>query len=107
MSSVPIDHFVSILTNYCMLFLRGAAAKDVHRLRTQPLSLATTANSSGATAPPLVSEKAGVASLDAIVGSGFIPTTSAKPLDTVEEDLFALPMSPRSPEMKRSPFSML
>lgn len=24
-----------------------------------------------------------------------------------EEELFALPMSPRSPEMKRSPFSLL
>lgn len=24
-----------------------------------------------------------------------------------EEDLFALPMSPRSPEMKKSPFSIL
>lgn len=28
--------------------------------------------------------------------------------DTAEnEDLFALPMSPRSPEMKKSPFSLL
>lgn len=46
----------------------------------------------------------GIASLDAIVGGGLRPP--AAPED-VEEDLFALPMSPRSPEMKRSPFSML
>jgi len=51
-----------------------------------------------------------VASLDAIVGSGTGPTTTAKAPggdDANEEDLFALPMSPRSPDMKRSPFSIL
>jgi hypothetical protein len=51
----------------------------------------------------------GIASLDAIVGSG-VPRPGAgggHPADEVEEDLFALPMSPRSPEMKRSPFSIL
>ncbi|EJT81280.1 hypothetical protein GGTG_01264 [Gaeumannomyces tritici R3-111a-1] len=58
-------------------------------------------------------ENAGVASLDAIIGGGpgaavvgGGPVGSLKDADT-EEDLFALPMSPRSPEMKRSPFSML
>lgn len=47
----------------------------------------------------------GIASLDAIVGSGVRPPPPAEA--DVEEDLFALPMSPRSPEMKRSPFSLL
>lgn len=47
----------------------------------------------------------GVASLDAILGTG-APAATAADGDT-EEDLFALPMSPRSPEMKRSPFSLL
>jgi hypothetical protein len=47
----------------------------------------------------------GIGSLDAIIGSG--APRPAAPADSVEEDLFALPMSPRSPEMKRSPFSIL
>lgn len=55
---------------------------------------------------------AGVSSLDAIVGSGIAAPTAATGVkagvdDATEEDLFALPMSPRSPEMKRSPFSIL
>jgi len=49
----------------------------------------------------------GVASLDAIVGNQFPPVRGPCGDDNTEEDLFALPMSPRSPEMKRSPFSLL
>ncbi|KAK4130401.1 hypothetical protein BT67DRAFT_391079 [Trichocladium antarcticum] len=50
----------------------------------------------------------GVAPLDAIVGGGLVSATAnAGGEDVNEEDLFALPMSPRSPEMKRSPFSVL
>ncbi|KAI1505330.1 hypothetical protein F5X99DRAFT_277642 [Biscogniauxia marginata] len=55
---------------------------------------------------------AGVASLDAIIGGGGAnPSSVAAPVvsqskDT-EDELFALPMSPRSPEMKTSPFSFL
>lgn len=67
----------------------------------------------GRSAPGAAAENVGVASLDAIVGGrpgattvGGGPLASSKDTDT-EEDLFALPMSPRSPEMKRSPFSML
>ncbi|KAK1757546.1 hypothetical protein QBC47DRAFT_159005 [Echria macrotheca] len=48
-----------------------------------------------------------VASLDAIVGAKFPPTRVEGSNENIEEDLFALPMSPRSPEMKRSPFSLL
>ncbi|KAK1837333.1 hypothetical protein QBC39DRAFT_7294 [Podospora conica] len=50
-----------------------------------------------------------IASLDAVVGSGApqpAPTPAANP-DGIEEDLFALPLSPRSPDMAKSPFSML
>ncbi|KAI1764045.1 hypothetical protein GGR53DRAFT_336981 [Hypoxylon sp. FL1150] len=50
----------------------------------------------------------GVASLDAVLGGGqpvaAPPTTQSK---ETEDELFALPMSPRSPEMKTSPFSFL
>ncbi|SPQ18927.1 f81f513d-024a-46fa-ac6d-354259e1e742 [Thermothielavioides terrestris] len=52
----------------------------------------------------------GLASLDAMVESGHAAApalVAAGSDDTNEEDLFALPMSPRSPEMKRSPFSLL
>jgi hypothetical protein len=48
----------------------------------------------------------GVASLDTVLGTGTPAAAAAAETDT-EEDLFALPMSPRSPEMKRSPFSLL
>jgi len=48
-----------------------------------------------------------LASLNVIVGSN-LPSTSREGGDlTTEDELFALPMSPRSPEMKRSPFSRL
>ena len=49
-----------------------------------------------------------IASLDAVVGSGAAPASAPGANDdNVEEDLFALPLSPRSPEMAKSPFSML
>ncbi|KAJ0167156.1 hypothetical protein CTA2_4160 [Colletotrichum tanaceti] len=43
-------------------------------------------------------------SLDAILNNRNLP--SKRQDQEQEEDLFALPMSPRSPEMKRSPFSL-
>lgn len=47
---------------------------------------------------------AGMASLSAVMQGGpGVPERSGE----TEEDLFALPMSPRSPEMAMSPFSML
>ncbi len=54
---------------------------------------------------PHSSTDSAIASLDAIVGSTVAP--GAGGAANGEEDLFALPMSPRSPEMKRSPFSLL
>ncbi|KAI0136263.1 hypothetical protein BJ170DRAFT_4846 [Xylariales sp. AK1849] len=47
-----------------------------------------------------------VASLDAIV-EGDKPGTGMPETRANEDELFALPMSPRSPEMKKSPFSLL
>ncbi|KAI0025446.1 hypothetical protein F4780DRAFT_774905 [Xylariomycetidae sp. FL0641] len=60
---------------------------------------------------PAPAPGAGVASLDAMMGGGGGAPQSAAPVmaqskDT-EDELFALPMSPRSPEMKTSPFSFL
>ncbi|KAI7915132.1 hypothetical protein M9X92_008605 [Pyricularia oryzae] len=50
----------------------------------------------------------GIASLDAMMGGGpGAPVTGFNSVVDTEEELFALPMSPRSPEMTRSPFSML
>lgn len=52
---------------------------------------------------------AGVASLNAMVGSAK-PPSAARPAaerQETEDELFALPMSPRSPEMKKSPFSLI
>ncbi|KAK4209045.1 hypothetical protein QBC37DRAFT_59625 [Rhypophila decipiens] len=92
------------------------ASKSAHP-RTQTLTTNLPANPAGmaVSALPnlggrLLAKDAGtggVASLDAIVGSGLPRTTRDGGDDTTEEDLFALPMSPRSPEMKRSPFSLL
>ncbi|KAK2611292.1 hypothetical protein N8I77_004646 [Diaporthe amygdali] len=50
----------------------------------------------------------GMASLSAVIegGSGASAPAPERNVDT-EEDLFALPMSPRSPEEAKSPFSML
>ncbi|KAK3680511.1 hypothetical protein B0T22DRAFT_367786 [Podospora appendiculata] len=48
-----------------------------------------------------------VASLDAMVGSGTPQPFQQGNDEATEDELFALPMSPRSPEMKRSPFSLL
>ncbi|KAI0593437.1 hypothetical protein F4775DRAFT_586843 [Biscogniauxia sp. FL1348] len=60
------------------------------------------------------SGSAGVASLDAIIGGGGSNQAAAAAASVVpaqgketEDELFALPMSPRSPEMKTSPFSFL
>ena len=55
--------------------------------------------------PPQEAGNGAVTSLDAVLETGALPTKGPD-VDT-EEDLFALPMSPRSPEMKKSPFSLL
>lgn len=54
--------------------------------------------------PTTSSFPAGMASLSAVMQTG--QSAPERGHDT-EEDLFALPMSPRSPEMAMSPFSLL
>ncbi len=60
--------------------------------------------------PPKSSIDPGVASLDTVLGNDLHAPVAAtgndEPVD-IEEGLFALPMSPRSPEMAKSPFSLL
>ncbi|KAK3362054.1 hypothetical protein B0T24DRAFT_101982 [Lasiosphaeria ovina] len=85
--------------------------------RARPLITTASANPSNITVssfanaggrlPAKPSGHASVASLDAIVGSGLSTAAVGRSDDTTEEELFALPMSPRSPEMKKSPFSLL
>ncbi|KAK0656427.1 hypothetical protein B0T16DRAFT_315789 [Cercophora newfieldiana] len=95
------------------------------KLATSPLELAAASNgelfqNAAKTAPPRMapllppgpshlhdSSNGGVGSLNAIVGANVPPARTAGPDEATEEELFALPMSPRSPEMKRSPFSLL
>ncbi|KAI1254799.1 hypothetical protein MGN70_002859 [Eutypa lata] len=54
---------------------------------------------------PNMASGAVVASLDAMMGNDKPPIASEG--RETEDELFALPMSPRSPEMKTSPFSLL
>ncbi|KAK0730552.1 hypothetical protein B0H67DRAFT_596660 [Lasiosphaeris hirsuta] len=83
-----------------------AAATQATKPRLQPLS------TNEPSAPPLTrlskdSGNAGLASLDAVIGTKLPAPSSQRRDENTEEELFALPMSPRSPEMKRSPFSLL
>ncbi|TGJ87625.1 hypothetical protein E0Z10_g1123 [Xylaria hypoxylon] len=55
---------------------------------------------------PKPSSGAAVASLDAVI-SNTQPVAPISQTKDTEDELFALPMSPRSPEMKTSPFSFL
>ncbi|KAK4161952.1 hypothetical protein QBC43DRAFT_216328 [Cladorrhinum sp. PSN259] len=103
---------LKLATSPAELAAASQAAKDSYRLRTQPLNTTLSSTNTNTTIPSLLSGRSlsgeqGVASLNAIVGSGFTPLSAAKPEDATDEDLFALPMSPRSPEMKRSPFSSI
>lgn len=68
-------------------------------------SLAPDSAPPGFNSRPLAANSAGgIASLSAVMQTG--QSAPERSHDT-EEDLFALPMSPRSPEMAMSPFSML
>jgi hypothetical protein len=91
------------------LLTTPTAAKGQQLPRTQPLITSLSPPGTGASDLP-GSSGGGVASMDAIVGGGAASAAAARAGggdDANEEDLFALPMSPRSPEMKRSPFSIL
>ncbi|KAH6649944.1 hypothetical protein F5144DRAFT_597437 [Chaetomium tenue] len=97
---------LKLATSPAELAAASQAAKSAEAPRVQHL---ITSVAPSATAPG--SSGGGVASLDAIVGGGATPAAAVGKVgggdDATEEDLFALPMSPRSPEMKRSPFSIL
>lgn len=69
-----------------------AVAPDTAPAGFQPMSMATGGNAGS------------MASLSAVMQGGG-PGVADRGNDA--EDLFALPMSPRSPEMAMSPFSML
>ncbi|KAK0754039.1 hypothetical protein B0T18DRAFT_424481 [Schizothecium vesticola] len=98
--------------------LAAAATQASKSAHPRMQSLATTlSDARGKPAPPLATRTlpsdsrngTAIASLDAVVGSGApppAPVPGTHP-DGVEEDLFALPLSPRSPDMAKSPFSML
>lgn len=55
--------------------------------------------------PMTTGSAGGIASLSAVMQGG--PGAPSDRNGETEEDLFALPMSPRSPEMAMSPFSLL
>ncbi|KAK4682021.1 hypothetical protein QC764_112750 [Podospora pseudoanserina] len=102
---------LKLATSPAELAAASQASKDMqHRLHS---SLATASDGTGLAGRSIAmgSAGAGVASLDAVLGNNLPQSSSAVGKagteDATEEDLFALPMSPRSPEMKRSPFSIL
>ncbi|KAL2889736.1 hypothetical protein HOO65_020278 [Ceratocystis lukuohia] len=66
-------------------------------------SLRSTIMQGRAMSPAAAADIRGAASLDSVLNGLVAPSA----LETIEDELFALPMSPRSPEMKRSPFSVL
>lgn len=90
------------------LFLGGNTNQHVHSLSPPELPVpAAPAYSSLVPNPhaPNMASGAVVASLDAMMGNDKPPIASEG--RETEDELFALPMSPRSPEMKTSPFSLL
>jgi len=98
---------LKLATSPAELAAASQAAKSAAQAQPSITSLSPPAT--GASTGPGASD-GGVASLDAIMGGRVAPVVAAKVGggdDAIEEDLFALPMSPRSPEMKRSPFSMI
>ncbi|KAL2255740.1 hypothetical protein VTK26DRAFT_2785 [Humicola hyalothermophila] len=111
---------LKLATSPAELAAASQAAKPAQVPRTQPSITSTSPDTSETGPVPMASANnrnlqpssggGGVASLDAIVGSALAPAAPAASSgadDANEEDLFALPMSPRSPDMKRSPFSIL
>ncbi|KAK3337355.1 hypothetical protein B0T19DRAFT_70213 [Cercophora scortea] len=71
------------------------------------VAVSSFASFGGRTMPTAEPINGGIASLDAVVGSGLSQPFHQGNDEATEDELFALPMSPRSPEMKRSPFSLL
>lgn len=102
---------VCLWPNMLLTKISPTASKDTqHRLHSS-LAMASDRTGLAGRSIAMGSAGAGVASLDAVLGNNLPQSSSAVGKagteDAIEEDLFALPMSPRSPEMKRSPFSIL
>ncbi|KAI1197927.1 hypothetical protein F5X97DRAFT_164707 [Nemania serpens] len=76
------------------------------RQPSQPFSRVSYAVSVPKLSTPKPGSAAAVASLDAVINDTQPAAPVSQSKDT-EDELFALPMSPRSPEMKTSPFSFL
>ncbi|KAI0484749.1 hypothetical protein GGR56DRAFT_680422 [Xylariaceae sp. FL0804] len=90
----------------------SSASPDTSETVRPPTRSALPASATMTTRQQQPTAGGGVASLDAVLGGGGGPAAAQPPdsqsRDTEEEaGLFALPMSPRSPEMKTSPFSLL
>ncbi|TQN72496.1 hypothetical protein CSHISOI_02936 [Colletotrichum shisoi] len=89
--------------------IAGSADKDahLHTISFSPASndmaVSSFSNFARQTIPDNP-QPGGSVSLDAVLNNSSFPSTRQD--QEQEEDLFALPMSPRSPEMKRSPFSI-
>lgn len=82
-----------------------AAAKSSTTALRQVVAVAPDTMATGGAGPGA----GGMASLSAVIqqGGGGASGIPGAEKDGTEEDLFALPMSPRSPEMAMSPFSLL
>ncbi|KAK0729428.1 hypothetical protein B0T21DRAFT_385491 [Apiosordaria backusii] len=106
---------LKLATSPAELAAASQASKDTQRRAQSSLATSSTATSDSVSQAGRgvmgASAGAGVASLDAVIGNSLPRSASVAGAsgieDATEEDLFALPMSPRSPEMKRSPFSIL
>ncbi|OJD32461.1 uncharacterized protein BKCO1_3800081 [Diplodia corticola] len=99
-SDVAVSSFAAFKENPAVLAARPA--QEAQEAQPPPRRVAA------AVPPPeiLAQQAAGMGSLNAFAG-GFAPVAAAPAAedDEHEDDLFALPISPRSPDMSKSPFS--
>ncbi|ORY66509.1 uncharacterized protein BCR38DRAFT_339958 [Pseudomassariella vexata] len=108
LATSPTDLAPMISHNHHHLYSLSPDASDIAVPSCSAFSQATIASKINANAAG-----PGVASLNAIVdskpgvGAGIPGNTGGGNKENDDEDFFALPMSPRSPEMKKSPFSFL
>lgn len=82
------------------------AAKNTEKQVERKITVFTPEPGDAGLGRPLASS-GGLASLGAVMESGSTAAPAHERGGDTEEDLFALPMSPRSPEEAKSPFSLL
>ncbi|KAH6660229.1 hypothetical protein BKA67DRAFT_44733 [Truncatella angustata] len=87
----------------------GGQRPNQHYFTPSNSGTTTRTRSALSTAVAVGGTTSGVASLDAMMEDDKSAPPARPPLENqvTEDELFALPMSPRSPEMKKSPFSMI